>query len=149
MNDLFNDLLSDCVLMFRPTVDKKRVRMYILIPKGDQDMVKDIILKEMIKNAETFKKDINDSGRFIGFPKDIRFIKRFYRVDYKEPRQGRFHIGSNVKKIYPGKYFIFPVRALCFLFNCSFDSEDNLILSDKDLNMAGGYVQIFTSIKAY
>lgn len=149
MNDLFNELLSYCVLMFRPTVDKKHVCMYILIPKGDQDMIKDMIFEEMIKNAETFKKDINDSGRFTGFPKDIRFIKRFYRVDYKEP-SGRFHIRSNVKKIYPGnKYFIFPVRSLSFLFNCSFDSEDNLILSDEDLDMAGGYVQIFTSLKAY
>lgn len=148
MNDLFNDLLSDCILMFRPTVDKKHVCMYILIPKENQDMIKDIIFKEMIKNAKTFKKDINVSGRFINFPEDIKFIKRFYRVDYKSP-SGRFHIGSNVKKIYPGKYFIFPVRALCFLFNCSFDSEDNLILLDRDLNMAGGYVQIFTSIKAY
>lgn len=148
MNDLFNDLLSDCVLIFRPTVDKKRVCMYILIPKENQDMIKDMIFKEMIKNAKTFKKDINDSGRFIGFPKDIKFIKRFYRVDYKNP-SGRFHIGFNVNKIYLGKYFIFPIRALSFLFNCSFDSEDNLILSNEDLDMAGGYVQIFTSLKAY
>ena len=148
MNDLFNDLLSDCVLMFRPTVDKKRVCMYILIPKEyKNDTIRDMSIKKMINSLMLCKKEV-DNGEFGPFPKDLKLSKRFYKIDYKEP-SGRFHIGFNVNKICPGKYFIVLIKGLGFVLNCSFDSEDNLILSDYDLSLAASYVQIFTSIKTY
>lgn len=148
MNNLFNELLSDCILMFRLTVDKKRVCMYILIPKEyKNDTIRDMSIKKMINSLMLCKKEV-DNGGFGPFPKDLKLSKRFYRIDYREP-SGRFHIGSNVNKIYQDKYSIVPIKGLCFVFNCSFDSEDNLILSDYDLSLAASYVQIFTSIKAY